>query len=1264
MVDDAQSGLWSRHDDRLLSEAQARLGNKWTQIAAQLPGKTSKQCSQRWRQCVAADAIKRRWLPAEDARLAQLVAEHGQENWSAVSDELQGRSQQACMGRWRQLDPSRKGAWDPREDERLASLVARLGHAWTAMSNTMPGRTPQQCRARWVKLRGPASSPGVGGQAEQRWAPPDEGMGEQPHPHAAGSGSVTPGASSTRSGSSDAQSGSGGGHLDDDADSRPASGSASEARGECASGGGGGGHSKPAFRWRLRTRGGGGAHSRRRGASGGVAGGARGASCSPQHSAAASGGGSVAGRSGGGGGGSPRPRHHSVQPPQLVLLHHLAGCSDDLDGASDDGLGCCAKRGACGSPAFQVAGLSPDDGGGSARHDHHYHAHGHTHTTHDHTYARPSLAATAALICDNNNGGGGVTAATPACGRAHGGGGGGDCPASVVQWPLTGVSAAGLMSPPPCDARLASSHLHSARTVLGWRGAGGDGCAGTAGAVPLMQRGPGGCHPQHHTLRHPSFDSCVNVAGDGGDASAAAAAAAQGKRKAASADGQPGGLLDGGSGGEEGLGESGAPPECGNGGGGARIPALSREGSDAAEQRSHAGGSGGAAAATASDPHSTPRSRVCSGGGGAAAAVLRTAAGGGARVPRSSAGSQCLSVMAPPLPAPPLGSSMSLPPTTSGGASRLAVQPHAPHLSGSRDGAPGSCGGGGGASMPRAHSMSEWSDVPDASWSRWLQKGYSMPVVQCAAPADSDPSEARSALSCDSPRASERPPPLAHQQQCGAAGHEPRRSAEPVGIVGQSVGIPTERAWSLAGTAPWEQPQPWEQQPREQQHRVGSAPTTSFVPPPGNAAAAVAISAGCPLGGSAQPPLMQLLHGSADAPQAGSPGAPATHARARRGSGEALVGGRGASPGAPAAYARALRGSGEPGGERGVSPGGGSPLGSSAAGACARALGSPSKKVCVDSVSPGASGGGGTRSRTLGMPAMTGTSLLAELDAALGPHAAAAQTHLPHPRERSSSGGGGPHAGVPPPLVGGGSGSGGPADAVALVAIVPQRKLVSVWPHAHASQQAPPPQQQPQQQHARATAPPAGAAAPPAGAAALHPIPPMAPPRVNSAAARAFRARHLGAAGAQQPATPLYRPPAAAEVGTSLPARLTTDVVRFLHGGTGRREPADGGVASASLLNAKPAVGGIGVEPRGGGVLRVLFTVASDAVADTVVRWRHELRRCVDSTAVFDVLSDREEAQHQALWPAFLAAKVAGKRAQFHRARLVVDGERVPAPAC
>ncbi|KAG1672360.1 hypothetical protein FOA52_010978 [Chlamydomonas sp. UWO 241] len=139
---------------------------------------------------------------------------------------------------------------------------------------------------------------------------------------------------------------------------------------------------------------------------------------------------------------------------------------------------------------------------------------------------------------------------------------------------------------------------------------------------------------------------------------------------------------------------------------------------------------------------------------------------------------------------------------------------------------------------------------------------------------------------------------------------------------------------------------------------------------------------------------------------------------------------------------------------------------------------------------------------------------------------------------------------------------------------------------------------------------------------------------------------------------------AAAADGVSLPVCLAMNLVRFVHDVSGRDRPAGGGVVSASFLNAKPAVGGIGVEPRRGGVLRVLFTVASDAVADTVVRSRRNLRDVDPSAAVFDVLSDREEAQHRALWPAFLAAKAAGKRAQFHRARLVVDGERVRTSRC
>ncbi|KAG1669630.1 hypothetical protein FOA52_010790 [Chlamydomonas sp. UWO 241] len=102
---------------------------------------------------------------------------------------------------------------------------------------------------------------------------------------------------------------------------------------------------------------------------------------------------------------------------------------------------------------------------------------------------------------------------------------------------------------------------------------------------------------------------------------------------------------------------------------------------------------------------------------------------------------------------------------------------------------------------------------------------------------------------------------------------------------------------------------------------------------------------------------------------------------------------------------------------------------------------------------------------------------------------------------------------------------------------------------------------------------------------------------------------------------------AAAERGVSLPVCLATDVVRHLHEIRGSvAKPAGIGVVSASFLNAKLAVGGIGVEPRAGGVLRVLFTVASDAVADVVVRNRCCLSGVDPSAAVFDVHSDREEA--------------------------------------
>ncbi|KAG1659758.1 hypothetical protein FOA52_004413 [Chlamydomonas sp. UWO 241] len=88
----------------------------------------------------------------------------------------------------------------------------------------------------------------------------------------------------------------------------------------------------------------------------------------------------------------------------------------------------------------------------------------------------------------------------------------------------------------------------------------------------------------------------------------------------------------------------------------------------------------------------------------------------------------------------------------------------------------------------------------------------------------------------------------------------------------------------------------------------------------------------------------------------------------------------------------------------------------------------------------------------------------------------------------------------------------------------------------------------------------------------------------------------------------------------------------------------------------------LGARPDGtGGAARILFTVGSADVADAVVRSRCGQKG--SGSSIFEALSDRERAQHKALWPAYEAARAAGQKAQFRRARLFVDGLLVPAPA-
>lgn len=55
------------------------------------------------------------WCPNEDAQLVELVKQYGGKHWARIASMLPGRTGKQCRERWcNNLDPSlKKGAWSP-----------------------------------------------------------------------------------------------------------------------------------------------------------------------------------------------------------------------------------------------------------------------------------------------------------------------------------------------------------------------------------------------------------------------------------------------------------------------------------------------------------------------------------------------------------------------------------------------------------------------------------------------------------------------------------------------------------------------------------------------------------------------------------------------------------------------------------------------------------------------------------------------------------------------------------------------------------------------------------------------------------------------------------------------------------------------------------------------------------------------------------------------------------------------------------------------
>ena len=95
--------------------------------------------------------MRRKFSAQEDAKLQQLVEEKGARRWDDIAKEMPGRTGRQCRDRFKNyLQPELvNGPWTAADDALLRSKVEDVGLHWSMICMYFPGRSQSNVKNRW-----------------------------------------------------------------------------------------------------------------------------------------------------------------------------------------------------------------------------------------------------------------------------------------------------------------------------------------------------------------------------------------------------------------------------------------------------------------------------------------------------------------------------------------------------------------------------------------------------------------------------------------------------------------------------------------------------------------------------------------------------------------------------------------------------------------------------------------------------------------------------------------------------------------------------------------------------------------------------------------------------------------------------------------------------------------------------------------------------------------------------------------------------------